>query len=136
MSRPDKSVYGFTLIEMLVALAIVAIALAAISSSYISSIDTTTRLKERTIARWIAENQLVETKLQTPWPPLGTRQGSIRFAGGDWGWQKIIRPSMDRDFRQVEIQIGKQPEPGNSLSPVYELVGYVRNPVPGRIGTS
>lgn len=136
MNRLDRSTYGFTLIEMLVALAIVSIALAAISSSYISSIDTTARLKEHTIARWIAENQLVETRLKTPWPSLGTRQGNIHFAGAEWNWQKIIRPSPDRDFRQVEIQIGKKPKAGNSLSPVYKLVGYVRNPEPGRIGGS
>lgn len=139
MNRPvksDKSSCGFTLIEMLVALAIVSIALAAISSNFINYVDTTARLKDHTIARWIAENQLVKTKIETPWPALGTHQGTIRYAGADWSWEKVIRPSVDRDFRQVEIQVGKKSTSGKSMSPLFSLVGYARNPNPGRNGSS
>jgi general secretion pathway protein I len=134
--KPDKSSRGFTLIEMLVALAVVSIALAAISSNYINYVDTTARLKDHTIARWVAENQLVKTKIETPWPALGSHQGTIHFAGADWNWEKVIRPSADRDFRQVEIQVGKKSAPGKSMAPLFSLVGYARNPNPARIGSS
>lgn len=136
MNRPANSSLGFTLIEMLVALAVVSIALAAISSNFINYVDTTARLKDHTIARWIAENELVKTRIETPWPALGTRHGTVRFAGGNWNWEKVTRPSADRDFRQVEIQVGKKPAPGQSMSPLFSLVGYARNPKPARTGSS
>lgn len=132
LKRPDKTGAGFTLIEMLVALAVVAIALSALSSNYISYFDTTSRLKENTLARWIAENQLAQTQIETPWPALGTTQGTLRYAGQQWDWQQNVRPSPDRDFRQIQVQIGKKTGLGQSMSPLFQLVGYARNPNPGR----
>jgi general secretion pathway protein I len=132
LNRRDKWNKGFTLIEMLVALAVVAIALSALSSNYISYFDTTSRLKENTLARWIAENRLVQAQIETPWPVLGTKQGSLKYAGSEWQWEQVVRPSPDRDFRQIKIQVGKKPSAGKALSPVFQLVGYAHNPGPGR----
>ena len=115
MNRLDKSCSGFTLIEMLVALAVVAIALAAISSNFIQYFDSTSHLRDNTIARWIAENQLVRTRIESPWPSLGTYQGTIRYAEREWSWEKVVRASPDRDFRQVEIQVSKKPVAGELL---------------------
>jgi len=133
LNRLDKSCSGFTLIEMLVALAVVAIALAAISSNFIQYYDSTSHLRDNTIARWIAENQLVRTRIESPWPALGTYQGTIRYADREWSWEKVVRASPDRDFRQVEIQVSKKPGAGESLSPLFTLVGYARNPNPGKM---
>ena len=133
MNRPDKTCPGFTLIEMLVALAVVAIALAAISSNFISYFDSTSHLRDNTIARWIAENQLVKTRIEYPWPALGTNQGTLRYAGANWSWEQVVRTSPDKDFRQVEIQVSKKPVAGESSSPLFKLVGYARNPKPGKL---
>jgi len=133
LNRLDKTCSGFTLIEMLVALAVVAIALAAISSNFIQYFDSTSHLRDNTIARWIAENQLVRTRIESPWPALGTYQGTIQYADGEWNWEKVVRASPDRDFRQVEIQVSKKPAAGKSLSPLFKLVGYARNPNPGKM---
>lgn len=131
LNRLDKWSKGFTLIEMLVALAVVAIALSALSSNYISYFDTTSRLKENTLARWIAENRLVQAQIETPWPALGTKQGSLRYADADWQWEQVVRPSPDQDFRQIQIQVGKKAAPGKSMSPVFQLVGYAHKPGAG-----
>lgn len=127
---------GFTLIEMLVALAIVAIALSALSSNYISYFDTTARLKQNTLARWVAENRLVQVRIETPWPAPGTSQGTVRYADEDWGWEQVVRPSPDRDFRQIQVQVGLKSGPGQKFTPLFQLVGYARNPNPGRTVSS
>lgn len=130
-SRTDNIGAGFTLIEMLVALAVVAIALAAISSSYISYFDTTYQLKQRTLARWIAENRLVQNQIENPWPPVSTTEGSLKYADQEWSWEQVVRASPDRDFRQIEIQVGPKAT-GNKLNPLFSLVGYAHNPNPGK----
>ena len=135
-NRRRKFISGFTLIEMLVALAVVAIALSALSSNYINYFDTTARLKQNTLARWIAENRLVQAQIETPWPALGTSQGTLRFAGEEWNWEQVVRPSPDQDFRQIQIQVGMKSRSGRNLTTIFQLVGYARNPNPGKTVSS
>lgn len=125
-----SKVAGFTLIEMLVALAVVAIALAAISSNYISSFDITDSLKERTIARWVAENHLVMRQVQTPWPALGTREGTLKYAGSEWSWEEAVKPTPDQDFRRISIDVRRKESTWTAAS----LVAYARNPTPSAPG--
>jgi len=124
-----KTSAGFTLIEMLVALAVVAIALAAISSSYIHSFEVTDGLKERTLARWIAENHLVKRQLETPWPATGTRQGNLQYADQEWSWEEIIKSSPDKDFRRIAIEVRKK----DSSHIAAAIVAYARNPEPTKL---
>ena len=66
---------GFTLVEVLVALAIVAIALAAGFRSVAQSAESATALKARTLALWVAQNRLAAAQLETPGPAIGERDG-------------------------------------------------------------
>jgi len=128
-SNRRKTTAGFTLIEMLVALAVVAVALAAISSSYINSLEVTDGLRERTVARWIAENHLVKRQLETPWPATGTRQGSLQYTDREWSWEETIEPSPDKDFRRISIEVRKK----NSSYIAAAIVAYARNPEPTKL---
>src|SRR5271165_6053531 len=77
---------GFTLIEVLVALAIVAVALAAGFRSVAQSADSATALKARTLALWVAENRLAAAQLETPGPPAGNTSGNDSQAGATFVW--------------------------------------------------
>ncbi len=72
--RARRRARGFTLVEVLVALAILAVALAAGMRAVAQSADGATLLKHRTLALWVAQNRLAAAQLAAPWPALGSRE--------------------------------------------------------------
>ena len=113
---------GFTLIEILVALAIVAVALAAGMRAVAQSADGATALKQRTLALWIAQNRLAAAQLATPWPAPGTRDGEAAQAGTRFVWRETISGTPNPAFRKVEIVVADPAVPDYVLA---RLVGYV-----------
>lgn len=96
---------GFTLLEVLVALAVLALALAAAVSAAAAYIGNQSYLQERTLAHWVARNALTELQLELPWPGVGERNDSARMAELDWKWQATINGTPDADIRRVEIKV-------------------------------
>ncbi|MFM7434123.1 MAG: type II secretion system minor pseudopilin GspI [Gammaproteobacteria bacterium] len=87
---------GFTLIEVLVALVIVTLGIAAVVSALLSSADGTNRLRERSLAEWVAANRILETRLAKDFPALGSREGKATMGGRDFQWrQRIERTAID-----------------------------------------
>lgn len=113
---------GFTLVEVLVALAIVAIALAAGFRSVAQSADSATTLKARTLALWVAQNRLAAAQLATPGPALGESGGSDAQAGASFVWHATVIGTPNPAFRRVEITVADAARPDYALS---RLVGYV-----------
>ena len=113
---------GFTLVEVLVALAIVAVALAAGFRSVAQSAESATALKARTLALWVAQNRLAAAQLETPAPALGERDGSEEQAGARFAWHQTIIGTPNPAFRRVEINVAEDSRPDYVLA---RLVGYV-----------
>lgn len=113
---------GFTLVEVLVALAIVAIALAAGFRSVAQSADSATALKARTLALWVAQNRLAAAQLATPGPALGENGGSDTQAGANFVWRATVVGTPNPAFRRVEITVAEASRPDYALA---RLVGYV-----------
>jgi general secretion pathway protein I len=85
-----RTQHGFTLIEVLVALVIVALGMAALLESLGSAADTSTWLRDKTIAQWIAFNQLQTTRLTGTLPMIGTTDGELDYAGRHWRWRQVV----------------------------------------------
>lgn len=85
-----RAQHGFTLIEVLVALVIVALGMAALLESLGSAADTSTWLRDKTFAQWIAFNQLQSVRLAGTLPVIGTTDGDLDYAGRHWRWRQII----------------------------------------------
>ena len=113
---------GFTLIEVLVALAIVAVALAAGMRAITQSADGASLLKAHTLALWVAENRLALAQLEDPAPPTGATQGDDMQAGVHFAWRRTVDASPNPSFRRVEIIVEQTDAPGYALA---RLVGYV-----------
>ena len=79
---------GFTLIEVLVALAIVAIGMAAVLGTLTSSASTVLYLHDKTLAQWIALNHIAEVRLTGNQPPVGNADGDLDYAGQKWHWRQ------------------------------------------------
>jgi general secretion pathway protein I len=112
------------LVEVLVALAILAVALAAGFRSVAQSADTATALKARTLALWVAQNRLAGAQLETPAPATGERSGSAIQAGAAFSWHESIGGTPNPAFRRIEITVADASAPDYAL---VRLVGYLAN---------
>jgi general secretion pathway protein I len=93
---------GFTLIEVLVALAIVAIALGAGLRAAGALTGNAERLAEVSAAQWCADNQLTALRLAHQLPGVGDADFTCRQLGRDYHGQLQTRPTPNPNFRRVD----------------------------------
>jgi general secretion pathway protein I len=96
---------GFTLIEVLVALAIVAITLGAGLRAAGSLTDNTARLSDVTAAQWCADNRLTALKLAHLLPDIGEGDFSCEQLGRTYPGKLIVRTTPNPNFRRVDAQV-------------------------------
>ena len=101
----DKLKKGFTLIEVMLAMAVFSIAGIAI----LGTADTNARnlgyLESKIIASWVASNQLVEASLDKSWPPKNNKKDKVEMAGQEWLWQQKIIKTTDNDMRAIVMEV-------------------------------
>ena len=120
---------GFTLVEILVALAIVAIALTAGMRALTQATDSAAALKARTLALWIAQDRLAAAQIETPWPALGAYTGEAQQAGATFVWSATVATTPNPAFRRIEIVVAEPQTPDYALA---RLTGFLGNPNPTR----
>ena len=117
---------GFTLIEVLVALAALAVALAAAIGLVGQSINTHAALRDRALALWVAQDRLREHQLVRDWPGLTQRSGMSTQGGREWHWREQVLATPVAQIRRIEIDVG-DPEGKETLA---HLTGFLREPQP------
>jgi general secretion pathway protein I len=96
---------GFTLIEVLVALAIVVVGIGALLGSLTSAADTTTFLRDKTFAQWIALNRIAEVRLKGE-IKQGKTEGNVDdFAGRRWHWEQAVQPIALPGAWRIEVSV-------------------------------
>jgi general secretion pathway protein I len=96
---------GFTLIEVLVALAIVTIGMAALLSSLSSSADSASYLRDKTFAEWVALNRIEEVRLAAALPQEGKTDGEIELADRKWKWQQEVLKTEVTGILRVDVRV-------------------------------
>ncbi len=109
-----KASRGFTLVEVLVAVAIVAIALAAGSRAAGTLLDNSQRLSDVTLAQWCADNRLVGMKLAKQFPDVGESSFECVELGQTFNVTMVVRPSFNPNFRVVDTNV--KDDRGQSLT--------------------
>jgi general secretion pathway protein I len=104
---------GFTLIEVLVALAVVALALAAGLRAADALTDNARRLEDVVAAQWCADNQLTELRLRRMFPGVGDSDFACEQLGRSFKGQLRTRPTPNPSFRRVDAEVSD--EDGRSL---------------------
>lgn len=117
--------HGFTLLEVLVALAILAIALAAAMRASSVATDQAQAMKLRLLAQWSAENQLAELTARKRWPAPGVQSGSSVQAGMALDWAQTISATPNPAFRRVEIQVYANQDRRYAVA---QLTGFLSDP--------
>ncbi len=99
---------GFTLLEMLVALAIFSLAALALLRLGGASAANGARLEDQAFAQMVARNLAVEA-LSDPAPPsFGIRTGVAVNGGRNWAWTRRVSPSPESRIQQIEIEVANQ----------------------------
>jgi general secretion pathway protein I len=123
--RAGRGARGFTLVEILVALAVLAVALAAGMRAVAQAADGATMLKQRTLALWVAQNRLAAAQLEATWPAPGRRDGNAQQAGSGFVWRETVTETPNPTFRKIEIVVADPGEPDYVLA---RLSGYLAQP--------
>ncbi|MGL1955988.1 MAG: type II secretion system minor pseudopilin GspI [Colwellia sp.] len=113
---------GFTLIEVMLAMAVFAIAGVALLSAADNNFRHISHLEEKMFADWVASNQLVSATLNQTWPPKNNLKGDVELAGRQWFWQQKVIKTTDKDMRAIVIEV--RIDEGDELS-VASLMTYV-----------
>jgi general secretion pathway protein I len=116
---------GFTLIEVLVALAIVSIALLAALRAAGQTTSNVGELRSRLLAGWVAENLMAEHRARDDWLPLGMQRGKEREGGIELAWREEVIATPNPAFRRIDIFVFAAPEESRALA---HLTGFVVQP--------
>jgi len=96
---------GFTLIEVMVALSIVALSLTAVTASISQMINAAESMRNRTYASWIAQNQITELRLADTAPEVGSTSGEVEYANTDWSWRAVVSETGVDDLFRIDVSV-------------------------------
>ena len=114
---------GFTLLEVLVALAVLTIGLGTVIKVAGSQASQLAYLKDKTIALWVANNKVNDVKLNK-WPSTGTSSGHEFMASQEWQWKLKVSNTADEELRRLDVEVKRANEQGE---PVIRFISFVGN---------
>lgn len=101
----SKKALGFTLIEVMLAMAVFSIAGVALLSTSANNARNISYLENKMFANWVAANQLVAAHLVEKWPPKNNLKGEVKLANRTWFWQQKVVKTTDKNMRQIVMEI-------------------------------
>jgi general secretion pathway protein I len=116
---------GFTLVEVLVALAIISIALLAALRTAGQGTSNAGELRARMLAGWVAENLLAEHHAREDWLPMGIRRGTERQGGAEFAWREEVVATPNAAFRRINVLVFAASDESHALA---RLTGFVVQP--------
>ena len=108
-----KRVAGFTLIEVLVAVAVLAFAMGALITGMARYAENAAALREKTVAIWVAHNRLTEIDLEGAFPTAGKSDGDVEMAGVKWRWFVEVVETPDPNVHRVNVRVQVQGRPAD-----------------------
>jgi general secretion pathway protein I len=122
---------GFTLIEAMVALAIVALGMIAVNMQLGRYAQSAIRTEEKTLASWIATNKITELSVQKTWPDIGKDEEDVDFAGREWHCRVEVQETPAENLRRVDVSVSLADRPDNVIQ---KVSGFIEPPLPPGFG--
>lgn len=101
----DACTSGFTLLEVMVALAIVALGMTAVNTQLNRYVVTAAVTEEKTLASWIAANKLAELSVAPTWPEPGSDEDEVEFAQRRWRLAIDVSETEVENLRRVDVTV-------------------------------
>ncbi len=119
----QSSQTGFTLLEVLVAMAILSMGMIAVFSGMSQSLSVTTRLRDKTLASWIATDRITELQISGEYPDAGTRRDQVEMAHTEWVYNMKISEIPEIAMRRIDITVSFADSPDNILATIIGFIG-------------
>lgn len=119
---PKQKNAGFTLVEVLIALAILSVALAAVGRVSVMSAKSSLLERQRLLANWAAQNHLDELRARRAWPSLGDREQRVELGGFHMILTESVEPTPNASFRRVALGVSTEENADYKLA---RLTGYL-----------
>lgn len=114
---------GFTLIEILVAVAILAIALAATSRAASIATDGALETRHRLLATWAAQNRVAELRARRIFPATATSRLTTEQGGMELVIDEVVTETPNPTIRRVDLAVADARDPGRALGKLTAYVG-------------
>ena len=105
---------GFTLIEVLAALVIVALGMLGVIEAVTQTARNGTYLRDKTLAHWIAMNLITEQRLQSSPPEVTKSSDEVEFAGQRWRWTMVVTQTQVDSLRRMDVSVRRAEAPEDS----------------------
>ena len=125
MSQARNKASGFTLVEIMVSLAVLSVMLGALIQGAGVATSNAGKLRDRALAEWVASNQMAQLQLSSTFPDLGSKSGTEEMLGANWYWKYTVQKVEDDDLRRVDIEVRRTEEANN---PLITLAGFLSHP--------
>ena len=126
-TRAEHNVRGFTLLEAMVALIIVALGMMAVNTQLNRYAAAAFYVEQKTLASWIASNKITELSVGAVWPELGDSDEEIEFAGQLWQSRIEVSETPVENLRRVDVEVVLAEDPERVL---HKVSGLVEPPTP------
>ncbi len=128
---PRPTGRGFTLLEVLVALVIVSLGMIAVFGQLNQMLSASGRLRDKTLAHWIAVDQITELQAINAYPKVGERHDELDMARATWSYTVKISQIGDLAMRRVDVTVAFADTPERILA---EVSGFIAPPQQGGTG--
>ena len=125
MSR--HGVQGFTLLEVLIALAVLALAMGAVIKATSDYTSNQSYLRDRTMAMWVARNVLVQFQVSNEWLSVGERKGTEEMGNQEWRWLAKVSQTEEAELRRLDVNVYSL-DSDDDDHPISVLSGFLRKP--------
>lgn len=114
---------GFTLIEVVVALAIVAVGMFAVFKTIGDTINNIGYLRDRSLAAWIADNRITEMRLSGEYPSVDETKGETEYAGRRWHWVAKVSQTQVEGLRRIDVRVRRDGDAEEAA--LVSLAGFI-----------
>ena len=118
---------GFTLLEVLIALAVLALAMGAVIKATSDYTSNQSYLRDRTMAMWVARNVLVQHQIEGEWLSVGEVKGTQEMGDQEWRWLTRISQTEESELRRLDVEVYPV-DSDDDENPVSVLSGFLRQP--------
>ena len=114
---------GFTLMEVLIALAVLALGMLAVIGAAGKTSRNAVYLRDDTFASWVGLNELTMLRTAQNWPSADTLNGDADMAGEKWHWKATMTKTADPDLLRIDIDVSTPDKPDDSVARVTGFMG-------------